>query len=155
MSDYWTHAMHLSELPLLSRITCVSSTSRIPMPSCEVCLWGHLLKLQPEFHRLEAFLGAMDPEFRMASSWIPWVVMVSEKIGDIRSKSKKSTRFCEKKKLECKSLALGMTSIWQGQTPRLLRGGCPDNGSLHPRRLEGPPHGIYWLDQFWGNPNDF
>ena len=23
--------------------------------------------------------------------------------------------------------------------PRLLRGGCPDNGSLHPRRLEGPP----------------
>lgn len=97
MSDYWTHAMHLSELPLLSRITCVSSTSRIPMPSCEVCLWGHLLKLQPEFHRLEAFLGAMDPEFRMASSWIPWVVMVSEKIGDIRSKSKKSTRFCAKK----------------------------------------------------------
>lgn len=96
-------------------------------------------------------------------------VMVSEKNPGYSVQIKKIKSFLwkninKKRSSNCKSSALGMTSIWhdwaftllsishqrQGflsHGPRLLRGGCPDNGSLHPRRLEGPSMGyVGWIN---------
>ena len=151
------------------------STNRIPMPSCEVCLWGHLLKLQPEFHPLEAFLGAMDPEFRglHRCESLEWSHGFRKNLifGPNQKDQVVFVKKQQKRNSNCKSWALGMTAIWhdwaftlpsishqrQGflsHGPRLLRGGCPDNGSLHSRRLEGTPMGyVGWINS--GNPNDF
>ena len=142
MSDYWTLTLSLfwmsfnlmpylwgNTTALLNEFLCPPCPHELHLLACEVCLWGHLLK-QPE-------------STMVVQKSFGWHFFDSNpKSIEVMSVTKKNPQ----------SWASATHMIGsQKKTTDLLRGGCPDNGSLP---ATNHSMGIWW-DQLWGDPNNF